>query len=654
MSERKKQGKDSTGRKAERRRLAGPAGWVVKVMAIGITAFVVVYLLHIFQMVEIYIYPVSYRAAVCGLFLALIFLLVPANKGAAKKLPWYDVLFAILILIGCGYVFFFYAEILMHGGLATKFEQVLGVMVILLILEATRRTTSLLVVGMLALFLLYPMFANYLPGPLHGRQQDLPRLVGYMYLYEDGIFGIIMRVITTIVIPFVLFGQFLDAAGAGRFFVDLSYALMGRYRGGPGKIAVLASACVGTITGSASGNVATTGVITIPLMKKVGYRPAFAGAVEAVASNGGAICPPVMGSTAFIMSEFTEIPYSAVCVSAALPAVLYFLSVFLQVDGEAATLGLKGLPGEELPSIRSALSKGWHFLIPIGVLLYVLVVLRYHPVMCAFYSIAALIIVSMFRKETRMTPRKILTALEQASRKLVGQMGIITGAGFIVASVGLTGLGVRLSQMLIDISGGQLIVLLMLAAAANYIMGMGLPGAASYILLAVLVAPALEKMGLPMMAAHMFIFYTAMWAHITPPVAPDAFVAAGIAETDPFRVGLISMKLAVVAYLIPFMFAFNPGLLLLGPTGPVIFSAVKAMVAIFGLAAGIEGYCYFVGRLNLYQRGLFLLSGLGLISPGLAADMIGLAAGIAGFLWGRIALPRAFEEAPSSGLGGRG
>ncbi|MCJ7596158.1 MAG: TRAP transporter fused permease subunit, partial [Desulfobacterales bacterium] len=525
---------------------------------------------------------------------------------------------------------------------------VLGVIVILLILEATRRTTSLIVVGMLALFLLYPIFANYLPGPLHGRQQDLPRLIGYMYLYEDGIFGIIMRVITTIVIPFVLFGQFLDAAGAGKFFVDISYALMGRYRGGPGKIAVLASALVGTITGSASGNVATTGVITIPLMKKVGYRPAFAGAVEAVASNGGALCPPVMGATAFIMSEFTEIPYSAVCVSAALPAVLYFLSVFLQVDGEAATLGLKGLPRKELPSIRSVLSKGWFFLVPIGVLLYVLVVLRYHPVMCAFYSIATLIIVSMFRRETRMTPAKILTALEQTSIKLVGQMGIITGAGFIVASVGLTGLGVRLSQMLIQLSGGELIILLILAAAANYVMGMGLPGAASYILLAVLVAPALEQMGLPMIAAHMFIFYTAMWAHITPPVAPDCFVAAGIAEADPFRVGIISMKLAVVAYLIPFMFAFNPGLLLIGETGAVIFSAVKAIVAIFGLAAGIEGYFYFVGRLNIYQRALFLVSGLGLISPGLVLDVIGLAAGIFGFMWGRMTLPRTLKEQPSA------
>lgn len=237
-----------------------------------------------------------------------------------------------------------------------------------------------------------------------------------------------------------------------------------------------------------------------------------------------------------------------------------------------------------------------------------------------------------------MTPRKILRALEQASRRLVGQIGIITGAGFIVGAVGLTGLGVRLSQTLIQISGGDIIVLLILAAAANYIMGMGLPGAASYILLAVLVAPALEQMGLPMIAAHMFIFYTAMWSHITPPVAPDCFVAAGIAETDYFKLSIHAMKLAIVAYLVPFMFAFNHGLLLIGESQAVIISIVRAMVAVFALAAGLEGYCYFLGKVNRGQRVLFLVSGIGLISAGLMPNIVGLLAGLLAFIWGRMTL----------------
>lgn len=639
MAEEKRYGRQgSESPKKDRRDFTGPLAWIPKILATGATSFVVVYMLHLFQMVNIFIYPVGYRALICGLLLALVFIVVPARKGRGDRLPWYDALFAVLILIGCGYVFLFYKSILMHAGLATKTEQILGIMVIVLVLEATRRTTSLFVVGMLTAFLLYPVFCNHLPGPLRGPGYDLSRLIGHMYLYEDGVFGIILRVITTVVIPFMLFGQFLDVAGAGQFFVDVSYALMGRFRGGPGKIAVLASASLGTITGSASGNVATTGVITIPLMKRVGYTPHFAGAVEAVASNGGALCPPIMGATAFIMSELTEIPYFQVCLAAAIPAGLYFLSVFLQVDGEAATLGLKGLAKEEIPSVRAALAKGWIYLIPIVVLIYVLVVLKYPPVMCAFYSIAALIIVSMFRRDTRMTPRKILRALEQASRRLVGQIGIITGAGFIVGAVGLTGLGVRLSQTLIQISGGDIIVLLILAAAANYVMGMGLPGAASYILLAVLVAPALEELGLPMIAAHMFIFYTAMWSHITPPVAPDCFVAAGIAETDYFQLSIHAMKLAIVAYLVPFMFAFNHGLLLIGGSQAVIISIVRAMVAVFALAAGLEGYCYFLGKANRGQRVLFLVSGIGLISAGLMPNIVGLLAGLLAFIWGRMTL----------------
>lgn len=618
-------------KKSSKRQLTGPVTWVVRVIAIAAPAIVLLYQLFIFQRLRITIYPVGYRALICGLMLSLVFLLVPARKGKGGGLPWYDALFAVLILVGCGYVFLNYRSILMHAGIATLTEQILGVMVILLVLEAVRRTAGWTVVILFALFLLYPSFSAYMPGMLHGMGYDIPRVIGHMYLYEDGIFGTIMKVITGIVIPFILFGQFLEIGGAGRFFVDFAHALLGQFRGGPAKIAIMASAMLGTITGSATANVATTGVITIPLMKKVGYKPAFAGAVETVASNGGALTPPVMGATAFIMSEFIDVPYGQIALAAAIPAFLYYLALYLQVDMQAANLGLKGLPREQLPPIRKTLASGWQFLFPIAVLIYMLLILQYDPVISALYSIAALLVASLVRKETRPTPVKIARAFEGTSKSLVNQIGVMAGAGIIVGAVGLTGLGIRLSQMLIQLSGGSLFILLILAAIANYILGMGLPGAACYILLAVLVGPALVQMGIPLVPAHMFIFWTAMWSHITPPVAPAAFVAASIADSDPFKTGLIAMRLAIVGYLVPFAFVYNNALLFTGDWQAIIFTTIKTSIAVFFLACGIEGR--FFGKVSLVQRLLFLLGGLGLFDYRPATDIVGVLAGIIAMGW---------------------
>lgn len=633
-------------KKSEKRQLTGLLAWIVKILAIGTPAFVVAYQLHLFQRLHIMIYPVGYRALITGMLLALVFLLIPMRKGkAGGKLPWYDALFAILILVACGYVFLFYRAILTHAGISTFTEQILGVMVILLVLEAVRRTVGWIVVIMFALFLLYPSFCNYLPGLLHGTGYDIQRVIGHMYLYEDGVFGVIMKVITGIVIPFILFGQFLDAAGAGRFFVDFSHALMGRFRGGPAKIAVLASALLGTITGSASANVATTGVITIPLMKKIGYKPAFAGAVETVASNGGSLTPPVMGATAFIMAEFTGTPYNEIALAAAIPAFLYYLALYLQVDMQAINLGLKGLPREQLPSVKRTFIVGWPFFFPLAVLVYLLIFLKYDPVMAALYSIVALFLASMFRKETRLTPAKIARAFEETSKGLVSQIGIMAGAGFIVGAVGLTGLGIRLSQMLIQLSGGSLLILLILAAIANYFLGMGLPGAACYVLLAVLVAPALEQMGVPMIAAHMFVFWTAMWSHITPPVAPAAFVAASISGADPFKTGFAAMRLAIVGYLVPFAFVYAPALLFMGDGMIIAMDMVKTSIAVFFLACGIEGR--FFGKINLVQRILFIFAGLGLFDYRWQSDIIGIAAGILVMGWQFLG-PRINKKEPAN------
>jgi TRAP transporter 4TM/12TM fusion protein len=527
----------------------------------------------------------------------------------------------------------------------------------LLILEAARRAMGYIVLVVIGMFLVYPSLSKYLPGILHGRGYSLGRLIGHLYMYEDGVFGAILKVIMTIVIPFILFGQFLEKLGAGTFFVDLAYSLMGKFRGGPAKIAVVATCLFHT--GSATGNVATTGVITIPLMKKVGYKAHFAAAIEAVAASGGALCPPLMGATAFIMSEFTQIAYSDICIAAALPGFLYYLACFFQVDLNAATSGMRGLPKEELPSLKKTLAKGWHYLLPAIPLIYLLFILRYEPVTAAYASIVVLMVVTLFQKEGRLTFKKFMDVFESTSKHLLSQIGVMAGAGIIVAAVGLTGLGVRLSQMLVTVSGGDLLTLLVVTAGMNLIMCMGLPPPAAYILLAVMVAPALVKMGIPVLAAHMFIFYTCMWAHITPAVGPTTFVAASIAGANPYKVGWSTMRLGMVAYMVPFIFVYNRALFLEGHWAVVVLTVMFSALATYVLAAAIEGW--FLARpANAWQRAILLVGGLAFFYGGggysVVANIIGFVAmGIAvlsfGFFSG--AWPwHALKPEPSAQPGG--
>lgn len=413
--------------------------------------------------------------------------------------------------------------------------------------------------------------------------------------------------------------------------MDISLALAGHFRGGPAKVAVLGSALFGTLSGSASANVAVTGAITIPLMKDSGYQPHYAGAVEAVASTGGQIMPPVMGGVAFVMASILEIPYTSVAIMAIIPSFLYFVALFIQLDLRAARDGLRGLPRERLPSLRETLRKGWEVPIPLIVLVVLLFVVKYPAPMAAVYTILSVIAVSMLRKENRLNIKRIIESLEGGFKATMEVAAIIALAGIIVGVLVGTGLGPKLSSGLVTLFGGSILFLVVASGITVYLMGMGVSLIASYILISVLVAPALEKLGVPLVVAHFFIMYMVTTTFITPPYCAAAFVASTIAGAHPFRIAFQAMRLGIVAYLVPFIIIYNPALIQIGAPGEIALATVTALIGVFALSAGIEGYLF--TEMSWAQRLLFLGTGIIMVVPDLLSDLLGAAILAALILW---------------------
>lgn len=554
--------------------------------------------------------------------LGLVFLLYPfGGKSFSRKLPYYDVLLSILGFTVGAYIVINYGDIVNREGLPTRAEIVLGIIATLLVLEAARRTLGMAMVIIAGVFLLYAYFGSYIPGDFGHRGYSIERISYQMYLTTSGIFSIPFGTSATIITLFILFGSFLDKSGAGKYFMDIAIGLTGWTRGGPAKAAVVSSALMGTVSGSAVANVVTTGAFTIPLMKRTGYKPYFAGAVEAVASTGGQFMPPVMGAVAFIMAELTEISYVKICIAAALPAFLYYLSLFMMVHFEAIRTGLQGVPRDQLPNVKKSFLKGFHLFIPI-IFLVVLLVKGYSPMYAAFRSIILMIIVSMLSKATRMSLRDIISALEEGAKSVLGVAAACATAGIVIGVITLTGLGVKLSSILIDLSGGNLIILLVLTMLASLILGMGLPTAACYVLLAALVAPALVDSGVSVMGAHMFILYFGCISAITPPVALAAYAGAGIAGADPNKVGFTACRIGIVAFIIPYMFIYGPGLLMEGSAAEITRVIITSTVGSVVLAAGIQGQ--FIRRCNWPERLVLLVAALTLIDTDSLTDIIGL------------------------------
>ena len=506
----------------------------------------------------------------------------------------------------------------------TGLEMILGVGLIAVILDAARRTVGWVLVALAVAFFVYAYFGDYFPDPFWHHGFSLNRIVELCYVTPEGIWNAPLRIAASYIFLFVLFGALLVSSGAGTFFTDFARGLTGRTTGGPAKTAVVASALMGMLSGSSAANVVTTGSFTIPAMKRVGYRPEFAAGVEAVASTGGQLMPPIMGAAAFLMIEFVGVSYADIIGFAIIPAILYFLAVFVMVDLEARRLGLRHVEGEVLPRISVILRRQGYLVLPIVAMMYFLLE-GYTPTAAAFWSIVSLAVLTVIfdRANRRNILKIILEALVEAPRMIAPITVACAIGGIIAGIIVMGGLGLRVSGIILDASGGIVIVALLLTMLAAIVLGMGMPTSAAYIVMAALLAPGLANMGVPLVAAHMFIIYCAAMSGITPPVAISSFAAAAIAGTDPWRTSWIAIKLGLSVYLIPFMFVYGPALLGLGEPWQIALGVVTAIVGITALSIAIVGW--FRAPLRSWERLIAFLAAMSMIYSGWRTDLLGVA-----------------------------
>ncbi|MBI4637149.1 MAG: TRAP transporter permease [Candidatus Rokubacteria bacterium] len=592
--------------------------------------------------------------------IALVFMFYPAVKSARQgRLPWYDLVLAAAASYASLYVTLNHTALIARVGTPAPMDLVVGSVLIVLVLEATRRTVGWWLPVITTLFLLYAFVGPWMPEILSHRGYTLRRVVGQLYLTTEGLFGIPLGVSSTFVFAFVLFGAVLERTGAGEYLIRVAFSLVGHTRGGPAKVAVVASAFMGTITGSSIANTATIGSMTIPLMKRVGFKPEVAGGIETAAGGNGQLMPPVMGAAAFVMAEWLAIPYLEVVKAAALPAVIDQLALLGAVHLLALKHGIRGLPRVELPRFLPTFLGGLHYLLPVAVLLYYLIVKNYTPLTCAFMALvaaAALFLVSSFVQGLRRAPvvpgepdaAGLGPALAEAALRLVqachlgarnmASVAVTCGcAGIIVGIVTLTGVGLNLSAIVLDLSAGSLYLGLFLTMIACLILGMGVPTTPTYIIMATLTAPALVALGkandiaIPLIAVHLFVFYFGILADDTPPVGLAAYAAAGIARSDPIKTGWRAFSLDMRTFLLPFMFITAPAMLLIDTTWQeATWIFVTASVGMYGLAAAMQGYL--ITEARLWERGVLFVSAVCLVHPGLYTDIVGIA-GMA-LVWG--------------------
>ncbi len=575
------------------------------------------------------------RTVHLGFALSLIFLLFPARRKTKKSsIPWYDYLLVLLSIIVCGYWPVFYDSLVQQIGSISDTQLIIGGVAILLVLEGARRAVGLPITVIAVIFLIYALFGPYMPGVLAHRGLSMNQLVGSMFFTTEGILGTPLQVSSTYIFLFLLFGAFLVQTGVGQYFNDLAISIAGKRTGGPAKVAIFSSALNGTISGSSVANTVTTGSYTIPMMKKLGYHKNFAGAVEAAASTGGQIMPPIMGAAAFLMIEFAGESYWNIAKAATIPAILYFAGIWIMTHLEAKRIGLHGLPDKDIPPKATVLKK-IHLLFPILAIVYFLFV-GFSVERAALYGILTTIIVSLFRKDTRITPSKFIVALQSGARTALGVAAATACAGIIVGVVTKTGLGLKLGNSLVSVAGTlansvetQLLLTLFFTMIASIILGMGSPTTANYIITSTIALPAILalndnlEVAIPVLAAHMFVFYFGIVADITPPVALAAFAATGISGGEPIRTGFNAAKLAIAAFIIPYMFVLNPTLLMIDASVfDIVWSLVTALVGMIAIGACMIGYWY--KPLNWVERIITLTTGIMLLYPEGNTDLFGL------------------------------
>lgn len=556
-----------------------------------------------------------------GLIVLMGFLVYPAKKGDNREnyMPWYDI---VMMILGTGsflYYTFNANDIIMQGTRFQPYQIVIGIIGILALVEVTRRCVGIPILCVALFFVIYALAFGLTNPDFMGRVRYFVR---NLYYTKEGIFSTPVNVCSKYIVVFIIFGAFLERTGISNFFIQLANCVAGRFSGGPAKVSVISSALCGMVSGSSVGNTVTTGSVTIPMMKKTGYKAEFAGAVEAAASTGGQIMPPIMGAAAFLMADFIGVPYSSILGRAILPAILYFAGIFITVHLEAKRLGLSGIPKEELPKF-GLLAKKIYLLLPL-VMLVVWVSGNYMTMQrAASFAIILAIVVSLFDKENRITPSKFFDALEAGGKSTITVAAACGVAGIISGSITMTGLANELINGIIAVSNNHLIIALFLTMICCIVLGMGVPTTANYCIMAATCAPILIRMGVPALAAHFFVFYFGIVADITPPVALAAYAGSAIAKANPMKTAFNASRLAIAVFIVPYVFCFSPALLMID-TNPVevIRIVITAFIGIFGVAAGLEGYLK--TKMNAIQRIVFVVSGLMLIIPSWITDVVGI------------------------------
>ena len=617
---------------------ATPAQWLARLCGILFVTLSIIWTFQVPSRLGISVYKEQFLLLCLGLSGAIVFLNYRYDRRKTPTPPLVDWALALLTLGLMSYIAWDYTWFLENAAYAPPLMLVLGVIVILLVMEGLRRVTGWVLFSIVIVFMVYGLLAHLVPAPLTGTRTSLDDLALYLAFDTNALIGIPLGVATTVVVIFILMGQVLFNTGGGEFVTDIAMATMGRRRGGAAKISVLASGLFGTISGSAISNATTVGVVTIPLMKRSGYSAVDAGAIEANASTGGQFMPPVMGAAAFLMAEFLEIPYSDVVVAAAIPALLYYFAIFVQVDLVAARDRIRFL-ADDLPKAREVLRAGWHFIVPFLVLIYALFNTQSDAEDAALYAAIVIAVLGALRpyKGRRMTWRSLAASFWDAGIATTELVMIVAAAGFVIGILNKSGGGFALTLFMVKLGGGNLYMLLLMAAIICIVLGMGMPTTGVYVLLAALVAPSLIEAGVAKLSAHMFILYFGMMSMITPPIALAAFAAASISQADPMKTGFVAMRMGWVAYVIPFLFVLSPTLLAVGAPWKIVLNATSATIGVYIVSVAMVGY--FTRPLGPVPRLLLGLGGLAAVFPDTAIGASGIV-DIAGILLSAAVLGR--------------
>jgi TRAP transporter 4TM/12TM fusion protein len=595
----------------------GIIGRIVAIGAAILTIAAVARSLDLDRAVGLLLHTEQYLFAMLGGAFFLVFLHYAVNgKPRTGNVPWYDWLFAAAGALSCGWLAVRYPKLADLVGDEPWEALIAGSIILLLVAEGLRRSCGPILLGVLLFFIAFGVAGQFIPGQLQGRPVALGQMISYLTFDTNSLVGAPMKIVTTVVVAFLLFGAVLFRSGGSAFFTELSSSLMGRSRGGSAKIAIVASSLFGTISGSAVSNVLSTGVITIPLMRKGGYKPHVAGAIEATASTGGQLMPPVMGAVAFVMAEYLNVPYTSVVLAAIVPSLLYYISLFLQADLEAARDGIAPLPKEMIPPVGPVLRSGWIFALPFAALIYTMFWMNLLPEESALYATALLTLVGLVLgyRGKRMSFANILDSITRTGILVLELVMIGAAVGLIIGILNLSGLGFALTLMLVNMGGGNLMLLLLMAGLVCYVLGMGMPTLAVYILVATLIAPAMVEAGVNPMAAHMFVLYLAMLSFITPPVCIAAFAAANIARADPMRTGFAASRFGWSAFVVPFIFVFKPTLLLqTGSNWEIAYDVSTAIAGVWITSMALVGYS--LRRIGWLERLGYMIAGMLLLIP---------------------------------------